>query len=74
MDKNKPLITIIIPCYEMRGEGVSFLNFSLEKIYSQSYKNIEVLISDQSNNSDIFEAVKAWDKKLNIKSSQNLLI
>jgi glycosyltransferase involved in cell wall biosynthesis len=67
MDKNKPLITIIIPCYEMRGEGVSFLNFSLEKIYSQSYKNIEVLISDQSNNSDIFEAVKAWDKKLNIK-------
>ena len=40
MDENKPLITIVIPCYEMKGEGVSFLNFSLEKIYSQSYKNI----------------------------------
>lgn len=67
MSSNEPLISIIIPCYEMKGKGVSFLNFSLEKISMQSYDNIEILISDQSNNSDISEAVKSWNDKLNIK-------
>jgi len=61
------LVSIAIPCYEMHGRGVEFLNFSLTKIDQQTYKNIEVIISDHSQDDGIENLCKQWSKSLNIK-------
>jgi hypothetical protein len=67
MEKIKePLVTILIPCYEMNGMGREFLGFSLKKISEQSYKNIKVLISDQSENLGIIKKVHEWTDFLDI--------
>jgi hypothetical protein len=55
----------------MRGRGVEFLNFSLEKINSQTYKDIQIVISDHSLNNDIKRLCDYWLKKLNIKYLKN---
>lgn len=52
-----PLVSICIPTYEMHGKGVLFLNHLLTSIYYQSYKNIEVIISDHSRTDVIKNAV-----------------
>lgn len=52
-----PLVSICIPTYEMHGKGVLFLNHLLTSIYYQTYKNIEVIISDHSRTDVIKEAV-----------------
>lgn len=41
-------ISIAIPAYDMHGVGGKFLDFSLEKIISQTCKNYEVVIADHS--------------------------
>jgi glycosyltransferase involved in cell wall biosynthesis len=65
------LISIAIPCYEMNGFGASFLNDSLTKIYNQTYKNIQVVVSDHSINNDIKEICDKWSDKLLIKYLKN---
>lgn len=64
-------VSIAIPAYEMHGKGAEFLNFALNGIYHQTYKNIEVIISDHSLNDDVQNVVKRWsDKGLNVKRFQ----
>lgn len=46
-------ISICIPTYEMYGNGTQYLEYNLEKIKNQTYKNFEVVISDHSKNSEI---------------------
>lgn len=65
------MVSIAIPCYEMQGKGVEFLNFSLDKIKNQTYKDIQVVISDHSLNDDIKRLCNYWSKKLNIKYLKN---
>lgn len=65
------MISIAIPTYEMKPHGAKFLNFSLEKIYKQTYNNIEIVISDHSNNNIIYDICDSWVKKLNIKYVKN---
>jgi hypothetical protein len=51
-----PLISIVIPTYEMKGQGVVFLDRCLQSIQKQidlDQADIEIVISDQSNNLDI---------------------
>lgn len=67
------LISIAIPVYEMKGQGVAFLDFSLEKISRQTYKDIQVVISDHSVNIEIGDLCRHWSKKLNIKYIKNTL-
>lgn len=69
------LISIVIPCYEMHGKGVEFLDFNLKQINNQTYKNIEIVISDHSQNNDIMELYHKWKNQLNIvyiKNNNNL--
>jgi hypothetical protein len=63
----EPLITIVIPCYEMKNKGHEFLDFSFKKIQAQSYKNIKVLISDQSKNLQNIDKVLEWANDLDIE-------
>jgi hypothetical protein len=65
------LVSIAIPCYEMNGRGVEFLNFSFEKIYEQTYKEIQVVISDHSIDEGIKDLCDQWKEKLNIKYVKN---
>lgn len=51
-----PLVSIVIPTYEMKGKGVFFLERCLDSIKKQvgvAKKSIEVVISDQSKNQAI---------------------
>lgn len=47
MDTNVKL-SIVIPVYEQKGLGLTFLKRNLERIATQTYKNFEVIVSDNS--------------------------
>lgn len=70
MNESK-LISICIPCYEMGGMGKFFLNENLKKIENQTYKNIQVVVSDHSSNNDIEDLCTSWSETLNIKYIRN---
>ena len=65
-------MSIAIPCYEMNGLGVQFLNKCLDSISKQSFKDIEVVVSDHSLNNNILEACNTWNNFLKIKYIKNL--
>lgn len=46
-------ISICVPTYEYKGEGVMFLTKLFDSIKSQTYKNFNVVISDHSVNNNI---------------------
>lgn len=60
-------ISIAIPVYEMNGNGVKFLDLSLQKICQQSYMPFEVVISDHSVNDDIKILCENFSNNINIK-------
>lgn len=64
-------VSIAIPVYEMRGSGVYFLRENLERIKSQTFKDIEVVISDHSTDEEIFNLCKEYDKNINILYFKN---
>lgn len=49
----KPKITIAIPVHEMVGEGARFLRHSLQVIQSQTFKDFDVVVSDNSSNDEL---------------------
>ena len=59
--------SIAIPTYEMNGRGSEFLDFSLSQIYSQEFKDFEVIISDNSVDDSIYKVYKNWIDKIDIK-------
>jgi glycosyltransferase involved in cell wall biosynthesis len=69
---SKPLISIAIPTYEMHNKGGEYLNFALNGIFHQTYKDIEVVVSDHSINDDIKNVCIVWSKEgLNIRYIRN---
>ncbi len=62
----KPFFSIAIPTYGYNGNGVDFLNFSLELLYTQTFKDFEVIISDHSIDDTIKEVYNKWSDKLNM--------
>lgn len=70
-----PLISIVIPTYEMKGQGVIFLRRCLESINKQNINNadaIEILISDQSSDRAIEEFCKAQNIKFSLRYHRTL--
>jgi glycosyltransferase involved in cell wall biosynthesis len=65
------LVSIAIPVYEMNSMGRDFLDISLKNISNQTYKNIQVVISDHSVNSDIEELCDLYSKNLNVLYLKN---
>jgi hypothetical protein len=65
--KDDLLVSICIPTYEMNGKGFYFLDLSFSRIYNQTYKKIEVIVSDQSNDYSVIRACSKWSDKINIK-------
>lgn len=68
------VLSIAIPVYECHGLGWLYLSELLNSIYKQTYKNIEVVISDQSTDDNIFNLCTYYKKHMNIKyvSGHNL--
>lgn len=65
-------VSVAIPAYEMHGKGAEFLSSALNGIYHQTYKNIEVVVSDHSFNDDIQSVCHAWSTKgLDIRYLRN---
>jgi hypothetical protein len=63
--------SIAIPTYEMAGKGAEFLNFSLDILNKQTFKDFEVVISDHSLNDEVKNVVDIWSKILDIKYFRN---
>lgn len=52
-NSSSPLLSIVIPTYEMKGQGLIFLKRCLNSIENQidiDHKTIEIVVSDQSSN------------------------
>jgi glycosyltransferase involved in cell wall biosynthesis len=60
-------ISICVPTYECAGYGVPYLIKLFESIEIQTFKNFEIVISDQSVSTDIEELCKFWSSKLPIR-------
>lgn len=59
-------ISVCIPTYEANGKGVEFLSKNIQSILDQTYKNIEIVVSDHSKDDEIENYVKSIDSE-NIK-------
>jgi glycosyltransferase involved in cell wall biosynthesis len=59
-------VSIAIPVYEMRGSGIYFLKENLERIASQTFKDIEVVISDHSVGEEIRDLCEEYSKRIRI--------
>lgn len=64
-------ISIAIPTYEMKGHGPKFLEELFVSIQNQTYKNIEVVISDHSKNNDILELCSSYIDKFKLVYIRN---
>ena len=56
MKREMPLVTVGIATYN----SSEFILETLESIYSQSYPNIELIISDDASSDDTMQKVKKW--------------
>jgi glycosyltransferase involved in cell wall biosynthesis len=64
MIENKPLISIIIPIFNR----VLYLPQAIESVSKQKYKNIEIIIVDDSSTEDILSTVKECQDKYTFKT------
>jgi glycosyltransferase involved in cell wall biosynthesis len=69
----RPFISVAIPAYDMDGFGWEFLDHSLAIVSSQSYSEVEVVVSDHSFGSDVRQTVVKWKRDgLNIRYYRNI--
>jgi len=65
-------ISVCIPCYEMFGRATEMLNVSFGILAHQTYKDFEVVISDDSKDDGLVkELCDLWKPLLNIKYHKN---
>jgi glycosyltransferase involved in cell wall biosynthesis len=69
-----PKISICIPSYEANGRGVEFIDKNIQSILSQTYKNMEIVISDHSKNDDIENHIKGLglDNIVYLRNTENI--
>lgn len=56
---NSPLLSVIIPCYNVSA----FLNKSLESVLNQSYRNLEILLIDDGSTDETGAICDSWTAK-----------
>ena len=64
-------VSIIIPSYDMFSWGANFLDYSLEILKKQTYKDFGVIIPNLSTNDRIEKVAKEARKELNITHIKN---
>jgi glycosyltransferase involved in cell wall biosynthesis len=53
-------VSIVIPCYEMHGKGAEYLACALHSIFLQTWKHVEVVVSDNAQDDSITLMVDRW--------------
>ena len=71
MDKG---ISIAIPTYDKNGEGAEFVKFSLDQIQKQTYKDFEVVISDDSDNNNIKNIISKYNFNIKYYKSKDIAL
>ena len=64
-------LSVAIPTWESYGRGSEFLDDLLSTIEIQHFKNFEVVISDHSQNDDVYNKVLEFNSKFDIKYFRN---
>lgn len=64
-------LSVAIPTWESYGRGAEFLDDLLRTIEIQHFKNFEVVISDHSQNDDVYDKVLEFNSKFDIKYFRN---
>lgn len=59
-------MSVAITAYEMGGSGHKILEYALDSLYRQTFKDFEVVVSDQSKDFLVAETCYNWKEKLNI--------
>lgn len=59
-------MSVVIPTWEANGEGHKVIQHALNSLSIQTFKDFEVVVSDQSSDSLTEEVCKQWSDKLNI--------
>ncbi|EQA36682.1 glycosyltransferase-like protein, family 2 [Leptospira inadai serovar Lyme str. 10] len=59
-DKSTPLISVIMNCYN----SATYLRQAIDSVYSQSYKNFEIIFWDNASTDDSAEIAKSYDFKI----------
>lgn len=67
----KPLISVCIPTYEMRGLGPDFLRQSFDMLVKQTFRDFDVIISDYSVTDVIKKVCDEYAGRLPIHYSKN---
>ncbi|MFZ9740376.1 MAG: glycosyltransferase family 2 protein [Candidatus Nanopelagicaceae bacterium] len=66
-----PKISIAIPTFESYGKGAEFLDDLLRTIEIQTFKDFEVVISDHSEDNEVFDKVGEFEDRINFCYSKN---
>lgn len=61
-----PKVSIAVATYEMGGLGRKYLAELLQSVASQSYKRIEIIVSDESSDDDVVDECNLWQDRLDI--------
>jgi glycosyltransferase involved in cell wall biosynthesis len=64
-------LSVAIPTWESYGRGSEFLDDLLRTIEIQHFKNFEVVVSDHSENDDVYNKVLEFNSKFDIKYFRN---
>jgi len=62
----KPFFSICIPIWGANGKGIDYLEYNLNSINNQNFKDFEVVISDHSIDNILEEYIKNWKPILDI--------
>lgn len=53
-------VSVVIPCYEMHGKGAEYLACALHSIFLQTWKHVDVVLSDNAQDDSITQVVNRW--------------
>jgi glycosyltransferase involved in cell wall biosynthesis len=59
-------VSIVVPAYEMKGNGAEFLGQLISSVIGQTYKNVEVVVSDDSKDGVIQELCRQASEYLKV--------
>jgi glycosyltransferase involved in cell wall biosynthesis len=59
-------VSIVVATYEAKGKGVDLLEDLFNSILSQTYKDVEIVVSDHSVDDVIKEYVDTWSDRMNM--------
>ncbi len=65
------LISVCIPTSEMKGKGAGFLRHNFEILLTQTFKDFEVVVTDNSRDQAIAEVCAAYKDRLDIRYYHN---